>query len=140
LTFVLDSSLAMAFVFQDEATAETDKILDSFGRGVEAIAPPLWRWEIGNALLMAERRKRLTPAETVRHLQALEMLPIEADEDASRRAWDASLLLARAHKLTLYDAAYLELATRRGFPLGSLDRSLRTAARAEGVRLLPERP
>ena len=138
MTFVLDSSLAMAFVFEDEGTPRTDRVLDSLGGGDEAVTPSLWRWEVGNALLMAERRKRITAADTNRHLAALQALPISADENAFQEAWTASLLLARAHELTLYDAAYLELAIRLGVPLGSLDTELRKAARAEGVNLLPE--
>ena len=129
----------MAFVFQDEATSQTDKILDSLGQGAKAFIPALWRWEVGNVLLMAERRKRITTADSNRHLIALQTLPVEMDENASREAWNASLLLARAHQLTLYDAAYLELAIRRGKPLGSLDTELRKAAKSEGVKLLPEK-
>ncbi len=139
MTFVLDASLTMAFVFQDEANAQTDKILDGFGQDTEAITPALWRWDVGNVLLMAERRRRITAAESHRHLTSLQTLPVETDEHASREAWNAGLFLARGHKLTLYDAAYLELAIRRGVPLGSLDRELRHAAKAEGVRLLPEK-
>ena len=140
MTFVLDSSLAMAFVFDDEATPETDRVLDDLGEKDEAVTPSLWRWEVGNALLMAERRKRIAAADTNRHLAALQALPISADENAFQEAWTASLLLARRHELTLYDAAYLELAIRLGVPLGSLDTELRRAARAEGVKLLPEEP
>jgi predicted nucleic acid-binding protein len=140
LNFVLDSSLAMAFVLADEATAETDKILDTLGQGAKAFTPALWRWEVGNVLLMAERRKRITAAQSSRHLAALQALPVETDEDASREAWNAGLLLARKHHLSLYDASYLELAIRRGVPLGSLDAELRKAAKAEGVKLLPEKP
>ena len=138
MTFVLDSSLAMAFVLGDEATPDTDRVLDDLGGGDEAVTPSLWRWEVGNALLMAERRKRITAADTNRHLSAFQALPISADEHAFQEAWTASLLLARTHALTLYDAAYLELAIRLGVPLGSLDTELRKAARAEGVKLLPK--
>jgi predicted nucleic acid-binding protein len=139
LNFVLDSSLTMAFVLADEANAETDKILDSLGRGSKAFAPALWRWEVGNVLLMAERRKRITAAESRRHLSLLQSLPVEVDENALREAWNAAPPLARKHRLTIYDAAYLELAIRRGAPLGSLDTDLRKAAKAEGVKLLPEK-
>ena len=139
MNFVLDASLTMAFVLQDEATADTDRILDSLGQGAKALAPALWRWEVGNVLLMAERRKRITPAESQRHLNLLQSLPIELDEDTWREAWNAAPLLARKHQLTLNDAAYLELAIRRGAPLGSLDTDLRKAANAEGVKLLPEK-
>ena len=139
MNFVLDSSLTMAFVLQDEATVETDKILDTFGQGAKAFTPALWRWEVGNVLLMAERRKRITQAESHRHLNSLQSLPVESDDNAWREAWNATPLLARKHQLTLYDAAYLELAIRRGVTLGSLDMDLRKAAKAEGVKVLPEK-
>jgi predicted nucleic acid-binding protein len=139
VTFILDSSLTMAFVLQDEATAETDKILDSLGQGAKAFTPALWRWEVGNVLLMAERRKRITQAESHRHLTSLQSLPVELDDNAWREAWNATLLLARKHQLTLYDGAYLELAIRKGAPLGSLDSDLRKAAKSDGVKLLPEK-
>jgi predicted nucleic acid-binding protein len=139
LTFVLDSSLTLAFVLSDEATAETDEVLDSLGEGVKAFAPALWRWEVGNALLMAERRKRIGAAESARHLAALQALPVECDENAWRETWNGALLLGRKHELTLYDAAYLEMAIRLGIALGSLDMELRKAAKSEGVELLPER-
>jgi predicted nucleic acid-binding protein len=69
-------------------------------------------------------------------LADLSLLPISLDPETDRQAWDATLQLAHRHRLTLYDAAYLELAQRRGLPLATLDRDLRTAATAEGVHLL----
>ena len=139
MNFVLDSSLALAFVLKDEATAGTDRVLDSFGQGAKACAPALLRWEVANVLWMAERRKRITQAEAHRHLTLLKALPIEIDEGAMDEAWSATLLLARKHKLTSYDAGYLELSIRRGVALGSLDDELRAAAKVEKVLLLPER-
>jgi len=139
VNFVLDASLAMAFVLKDEATPETDEILDSLGQGAKAFTPALWRWEVGNVFLMAERRKRITLAETHRHLTSLRALPVELDDNAWGEAWNVAPILARKHALTLYDATYLELAMRRGLPLGSLDTHLRAAAKAEGVKILPEK-
>lgn len=126
MNFVLDSSLAGAFVLEDEATPATDAVLDSLGEGAKACAPALWRWEVANLLLMAERRKRLTSADRHRHLTQLKTLPAAVDE-----AWNATPLLAQKHKLSSYDAAYLELAIRRGLPLGTLTRNCarRTAGR-----------
>ncbi len=129
----------MAFVLKDEATVETDKVLDGLGQSANAFAPALWRWEVANGLLMAERRKRIFPADCNRHLTELYALPVETDGNASQEAWNASLLLARKHSLTIYDAAYLELAIRQGVALGSLDTALRKAAKSEGVKLLPEK-
>lgn len=139
MNFVLDSSLTLAFVFKDEVTQDTEKILDSLGRGSKAFTPALWRWEVGNALLMGEKRKRLTATESNRHLTLLHALPIEIDEAGPREAWNAAPVLARKHQLTLYDAAYLELALRRGLALGSLDTDLRKAAKVEKVPILPEK-
>lgn len=137
MNFVLDASLTMAFVFRDEANGETDKVLDLLAQGSKAFTLPLWHWEVANLLIMAERRKRITAAETNRHLTHLRSLPIRIDEDASGEAWSATLLLARRYDLTAYDAAYLELAIRLGLPLGSLDSDLRAAARSEGAKVLP---
>src|SRR5580658_6562197 len=111
MNFVVDASFAMAWVLKDEATVETDKILDSLGQGSKAFVPALWRWEIANALLNVERRKRATKAEVARHLTLLQSFPIEIDEAAVSAAWSATHLLAQQYGLTSYDAAYLELAT-----------------------------
>ena len=137
MNFVLDCSLALAFVLADEATADTDKILDRFGQGEKACVPALWRWEVANVLLNAERRNRITQAEVTRNLSLLNSLPVLVDEAASDEAWHESLLLAQKHKLTSYDAAYLELAIRHGVALGSLDQELRAAALAESVAVIP---
>ena len=139
MNFVLDSSLTFAFLFADEATDNTDKLLYALGQGGSAFVPALWHWEVGNGLFQAERRKRITPADTNRHLTALRSLPVETDENATGEAWNSTLLLARKHGLTIYDAAYLEVAIRHGLPLGSLDAELRKAAKTEGVKVLPDK-
>ncbi len=138
MTFVLDSSLAIAFLLEDESTPETDDVLDSLGEDSQAFTPALWRWETGNALIVAQRRKRITQADVHRYVTALDTLPIAVDENSWHAAWNATLLLAQKHQLSIYDAAYLELSVRRGVHLASLDTELRKAAKAEGVKLLPE--
>ncbi|HAB19940.1 MAG TPA: type II toxin-antitoxin system VapC family toxin [Verrucomicrobiota bacterium] len=137
MNFVLDSSLALAFVLEDEAAPATDQILDTLGQGARALVPALWRWEVANVLVLAERRKRISSAAAHRHLAHLKSLPIEVDETALEEAWSATHLLAHKHKLTSYDAAYLEMAIRHGLALGSLDVELRSAAKVEQVPLLP---
>ena len=92
---------------------------------------------MANALLTVERRKRATMAEVNGHLLRLRSLPIEMDEAAADQAWSVTHSLAHKHKLTSYNAAYLELAIRRGLPLATLDSDLVTAARMEKVDLLP---
>ena len=99
--------------------------------------PGLWRLEVANALLMAARRGRLGRLDVEQRLALLAALPIAIDTDTDRHAWSDTLLLARAERLTLYDAAYLELAIRRNAELATLDRELRRAARRIGVTVVP---
>ena len=136
MNFTVDSSFALAWVFEDEATAQCDKVFERFGAGATAIVPSPWRWEIGNALLIAERRKRITAAEIREHFNFLLTLPIDINGHSVEQAWSETHRLAQQHKLTSYDAAYLELTIRRGLPLASRDADLRAAAQAEKVRLL----
>jgi predicted nucleic acid-binding protein len=97
-----------------------------------AAAPILWWFDVRNALVVNERRGRLDAAATVGILAHLERLPIRLDVDQDG---DTVLALAREHRLTVYDAAYLELALRLDAPLATLDRQLATAARAAAVPL-----
>jgi predicted nucleic acid-binding protein len=130
--FVLDGSVAIAWCFHDETDPYADAIAARFPH-VEAVVPALWHLEVANALLMGERRKRSTEADTVNWLGFLNSLPITVDDESSARAWSDVLSLARAHKLSAYDAAYLELALRRGLPLATLDDKLKAAAQTVGV-------
>ena len=132
--FVLDNSIAMAWSFADEVSDYADAVLDSLTT-VRTIVPMLWPLEVANALLMGERRKRSTEAETIRWIGILNRLPIVIDDETNTRAWSDTLALARGHKLSAYDAAYLELAIRRRLPLATLDDPLKAAAAAIGVAL-----
>jgi predicted nucleic acid-binding protein len=129
---VLDTSVTAAFCFADEATEATDALLQAVA-ATGAVVPCLWPFEIANVLVHAERRHRISAADVSRVLEILAGLPIEIEAPTAlpRGALD----LARAHRLTVYDAAYLEVAMRRGLPLATLDEDLRKAARAAGVRL-----
>lgn len=138
LEFVLDSSVTMAWFFQDEATPSTDELLDELNADARAVVAAHWALEVSNTLLMAERRKRSTVADSSHFLAILDALPIEADQETVTRATSTTLGLARTHGLTLYDGAYLELAMRRSLPLATLDRELRAAARKTGVACLPK--
>lgn len=133
---VLDVSLICAWCFADEANAEAWAILEQL-QTHQAHVPALWLWETANVLLQAERRGRISPAAIRTYLGLLEGLPISVDQPSTASAWHDTLALARSHRLTSYDAAYLELALRRGLPLASRDQALKAAARAEGVPLLP---
>jgi predicted nucleic acid-binding protein len=131
---VLDCSAALSWVLSGESDAATDALLDTVA-AAGAVAPALWPFEVANVLLMAERRGRIMPAERHQALVLLGELHIHIDGQAVARAWTDTLALAQVHRLTVYDASYLELAVRLGLPLASRDMELRSAASAGGVSL-----
>jgi predicted nucleic acid-binding protein len=130
--FVLDGSVCLAWCFHDEASAYADAVAARFP-AIQALVPSVWPLEVANALLMGERRKRSTEADTVHWLEFLRSLPVKVDDETQSRAWSDTLSLARTHRLSVYDAAYLELALRRGLPLATLDDKLKDAAVAVGI-------
>ena len=132
MSFVLDTSIACNWALKDEAHPTA---LQAFERAhTDAICVPvLWWFEIRNALVMNERRKRLTESETRQFLGEVRLLAINIDHTPDETK---VLALARQYKLTVYDAAYLELALREGVPLATLDHKLALAARAEKVQLI----
>jgi len=131
---VIDSSVAIAWCFPDEQDTYSQSVLDALS-SEQAIVPDLWHLEVANTLIVGERRKRSTQANTVTWLGFLTSLPIAVDEETKAHAFGDTLSLAREHGLSVYDAAYLELAMRRGLPLATLDDKLKTAAEAVGVPL-----
>ena len=133
---VLDVSLSCAWCFADEASDAGWAILSRLQTS-EAHVPSLWLWDTANVLIQAERRERITAAAIRTFLGLLEALPIHIDHAGTATIWHDTLALARAHRLTSNDAAYLELALRLGLPLASRDQALQAAARSEGVPLLP---
>lgn len=134
--FVIDSSVALAWILPDEQDARTDSLADAL-ESAPACAPALWSLEVGNALLTAQRRKRLTDREAERLFKALEALPIEFDSAPPAKVASAVFALAKKLGLTAYDAAYVELAKRRSLPLATLDSALAEGARKVGVPVLP---
>ena len=120
--------------FEDGADAYATAILERMPE-LQAHVPPLWPLEVANALLVGERRRRITPAETARFLAILATFPITVDDETVAHAWLDTMHLAHAQNLSSYDAAYLELALRGGLPLAALDGKLKTAAQAVGVPL-----
>jgi predicted nucleic acid-binding protein len=133
---VLDVSLSCAWCFADEASDGAWAILEQL-QTHQAHVPALWLSETANVLVQAERRGRISGAACRTFLGLLEDLPISVDQPSTASVWHDTLALARSHRLTSYDAAYLELALRRGLPLASRDKALQAAAGAEGVPLLP---
>jgi predicted nucleic acid-binding protein len=136
MAIVLDSSVALSWCFEDEASPETDAIYERV-RDEGGIVPSLWHVEVGNVLVQAERRGRISAAGVAARLEALAQLPISVDVEAPARAWGAIVSLARTEGLTTYDATYLDLAMRLGLPLATTDRALADAARKAAVPVLP---
>ncbi|MBV8030836.1 MAG: type II toxin-antitoxin system VapC family toxin [Betaproteobacteria bacterium] len=130
MALVIDASIALPWFLHDERSAFTDGILSELGQA-EIWVPPLWRLELANGLLMAERRKRIDRQTRLEALELAEGMAIRVDSAPVQLREISSL--AERHGLTAYDASYLELAVRQGFALATLDRTLAHAAAAEGV-------
>ena len=132
---VIDASVALAWCFKDERTEVTAELLERVQTDLAAV-PIIWHLEIANVLALAERRGRITSAESAELIALLETLEIAVDEETPSRAFGRVLDLARSERLTAYDAAYLDLAMRLGAPLASKDRDLCNAAERVGVKVL----
>jgi predicted nucleic acid-binding protein len=136
MPFVLDASVTAAWAFAEESSPVAARTLAMLGSD-QAVVPPLWWFEIRNVMLVNERRGRVNEEGTAFFLRRLSMLPI-AVEPLSESS--EVLRLARLHALTVYDAAYLELALRTASPLATLDGDLIRAARSEGVAVIEAKP
>ncbi len=132
MAFVLDASITACWAFQDEDHPDARLAFHQM-RSEEAVVPCLWWFEVRDILVVNERRRRIAESETAAFLLSLSRLRIRMD-----RAPDegAVLRLARTHRLSVYDAGYLELAQREGLPLATLDADLRKAAAGEGVAIV----
>ena len=135
MPFVLDCSMTMAWVFADEATASTEALRESL-LSESAVVPGLWPVEVGNVLLVALRRGRITEKDRARIRDDLLALPIDIEPVSCERVWGAVLRVANQRNLSVYDAMYLELALRLKLPLATLDKTLAAAGRAAGVEAI----
>lgn len=135
---VIDCSVTMAWCFADESSGDAEAVLAAVLRG-GAVVPPIWKWEVANTLLMAERRGRVIRDDCQLIVEQLQNLSIDIDQQSSLTAWGEALTIARTHRLTAYDAAYLELASRRSLMLCTLDRELMAAAAQRGIKLFSTR-
>lgn len=133
--FVVDCSLTMAWLFEDEKSEFTEKILDRLNEE-KAVVPPLWIYEVINVLICGEKRKRIAPSQSAHFLNVLSNLPIQVIENQPLLQSESMLFIARTYGLTSYDAAYLDLASRLGLPLASLDDKLIAAAKTSGIKIL----
>jgi predicted nucleic acid-binding protein len=132
---VLDSSATLAWIYGDETTEAIHRVFDAIADD-GAVVPAIWRLEVANSLTMAVRRQRIDPDFRRAALADLALLDITTDQQTDSFAWTDTLNLADHLHLTVYDAAYLELARRRMLPLATLDQELRAAATATGVTVL----
>jgi predicted nucleic acid-binding protein len=132
VAFVVDASVALAWLFNDEESDFADAVLERLHQESGAV-PSVWPLEVANGLLMGERRGRITAAEVVEAIEQTLGLPIEIHYIAPELALGRVLQLAQTHTLTVYDAAYLELAMREALPLATLDDDLLAAAQHVGL-------
>ena len=133
---VLDASIALTWCFIDEQTEQTNQILIDIQHD-GAYVPGLWKLEVGNILVTAERKGRISYADINKFLSLIEQLNIKVDNEASIRGFHEILSIAYTQKLTTYDATYLELAMRMGLPLASKDKHLCEVAKKLGAKILP---
>ena len=136
MSFVLDSSIVLAWLLPGETNDAAERLADRMEQEFASV-PAIWALESINALLMAQRRGRIKDNEPDRFISAVLALPIEVDRESVGPGMSAILALARKLGLTAYDTAYLELAQRQGLPLATLDVKPRQACRAVNVRVLP---
>jgi predicted nucleic acid-binding protein len=133
--FVIDTSVVMSWCFKDEINRYADGILDLLEEAT-AFAPSIWPLEVGNVLLVAERRKRLSEADSMRFVALLSELPIIVEQEPSERMIHEILVLAREHNLSSYDASYLDLAMRKGLSIATIDKNLIAAAKRSQVPIV----
>ena len=134
---VLDASTVLTWCFPDEESQKALEISERIASGDHVAVPAFWRHEILNALLVGEKRKRITPELTWAFIDDLNRLPVEVDDLVSPvTVFEATQSLCRKHGLTAYDAGYLELAIRGGHALATVDDALRRAAVAENILVL----
>ena len=134
MALVLDASVTMSWLFEDETSAYGERTLAALDAD-EGLVPPIWPYEVANSLLVAERSGRSTSQGTERSLGLLSALPISIADATTASAFGRVLSLAREQRLTVYDASYLELAMRQDLPLATEDRDLRRSAARVGVAL-----
>jgi predicted nucleic acid-binding protein len=133
--FVIDNSVVMAWCFQDQTTKYTEAILDMLEASV-AYAPAIWPLEVGNVLLVAERKNIIGKADALRFISIVRSLPIVVEQESAGRMFAEILSLAREYRLSTYDASYLDLAIRLGLSLATQDKGLIAAAKKCHVQLV----
>jgi predicted nucleic acid-binding protein len=133
--FVVDNSVIMAWCFNDEASQYADFILDKLEHSI-GFVPAIWPLEVCNVLLVTERRKRISESGSARFLSLLSELPIVVEQESPERMTREIFALARKHRLSSYDASYLDLAMRKGLPIATLDSKLMAAAKRSNTSII----
>ena len=133
--FIADASVAVGWVHPDQATTQTAAMLQAIADGATLEVPALWPLEVANALTVLVRRRKLTEDDRQTGLGWLRGLRLRIDHEMASLAFTRLAELATTHQLSVYDAAYLELALRRTLVLGCKDGPLRQAAKQSGVSL-----
>ena len=126
---IIDATVALSWLFEDETSDYADRVLDAVASD-GAVVPAIWLLEVANGLLSGERRGRLSAAEVDEARDLLSALPLRIDAACATAPPAHGLALARAHGLTSYDAAYVEVAQRLGLPLATEDQAMLRAAQA----------
>jgi predicted nucleic acid-binding protein len=132
--FVVDNSVVMTWCFKDETSQYADAVLDRLENHT-ALVPSIWPLEVGNVLLVAERRGRIGRADSARFMALLGELPIIVEQESPERMLKEIFALGRDYKLSSYDASYLDLAMKKGLPLATLDKNLLAAANQSNVSI-----
>jgi predicted nucleic acid-binding protein len=135
VSIIADISIVLAWMFEEEQTAEALKVLRLIERA-GLLVPPLWWYELENGILMGERRARKNQSETAEFLKLVKALPIRTDDVPRHRISETILEIGRKHQLTAYDAAYVELSLREEAPLATFDAAIRRCAPKIGIKLI----
>jgi predicted nucleic acid-binding protein len=136
-SFVVDTSIVMSWCFKDQSNPFADSVQEWLQEAI-AYVPSVWPLEVVNVLLTAERRKFIGKADSIRFLRLLSQLPIVVQHENPERTMKDLIELARVHRLSSYDASYLDLAIKKGLPLATLDQKLRKAAKSVKTATYPE--
>lgn len=135
---VIDASVTLGWILREEGAHAVDLLFAQVARE-GAIVPGIWRLEVANTLRVGIKRLRIDSAYRDAAIRRLSLLPVDVDNETNEHAWTRTLHLSEVHGLTVYDAAYLELAMRLGVPLATRDIELADAGQTAGVSLLPVR-
>ena len=136
MDWMIDASIALAWALPDETSVQADRFLSRISAKDVFWVPSLWWYEVANALIVAERRKRLTEADGIQLKELYKALPIKTDRISGSEGIERLCTLAREYNLSAYDGAYLELALRKGLGLATVDLNLQSASQKAGVRIL----